>query len=117
MSRTAIAVQTIPDNTAAAVTLSASDSSNNMIFPNDGRTEIIVKNANGSSVTVTAVSVPCEHGRTGDIALVIANGAIASFPKLSPALFNQQSGADIGQVYLNFSISSSITVGAVKRGS
>lgn len=114
MARTAIAVQTIADGTGASVSLANSDSANGMLFPNDGKTELIVKNANGSPVTLTVRSVACSHGRTGDLVYSVPNGAVWSVPKLDPGLFNQ-SAADLGSVYVDFSISSNITVAAVKR--
>jgi hypothetical protein len=114
MSRTAIAVQTIPDNSGAAVTFAAADSGNGMLFPNNGRTALKVKNASGSPITVTVHSVACSHGRTGDLAPSVAAGAEWESPKLDPTLFNQL-GADLGSVYVDFSASTSVTVAAVSR--
>lgn len=114
MARTAIAVQSVPRNTAAAVTLSAADSANGMVFPNDGSTELHVVNGSGSAVTVTAVSIPCSHGRSGDLAFSVAAGAKAVLGPFDPHLFNQSGGVG-GNVNVNFSASASVTVGAVTR--
>lgn len=112
MARTAIAVQPV-NQTGVAPTYAAADSANGMSFTNDGRTVLHVKNGGASPITVTIVSVPCSHGRTGDISVTIANGAEKIIGVFDKALFNQ-SGADAGKVFVNFSASASVTVAAFK---
>ena len=113
MSRTAIVVQSIPNNTGAVLTMAAADASANMALPNDGHTDLLVENAGGVSCTVTVHSVACSHGRTGDLSVVLATGTRAIIGPLDPAIFNQL--ADQPNVYVDFSESASVTVGARKH--
>lgn len=115
MARTAIAVQTILDNSHAAVTFVAADAANGMVFPNDGKTELIVKTAGATSATATVRSVACSHGRTADLVISLAATEVRSVPKLDAALFNQ-TAADLGSVYVDFTNITNVTVAAVKRG-
>jgi hypothetical protein len=102
----------------SSVTLTAADSVNGMMFPNDGKTVLIVINNDVSTKTVTIVSVPDENGRTGDIILTVP-AASGSFPgiaitdQLPTALFTQQS-TDPGNVYVTFSAATSVKVAAVR---
>ncbi|MFK7695405.1 hypothetical protein [Paenibacillus sp. HJGM_3] len=114
MPRTAIPIQTNNFQGGANVTLGAADSVNGMQFPNDGDTTLMVRNAGGSAITVTVVSVPDEAGRTGDLALSVTAGGVAIFGPFRPAWWNQ-SGADAGKVNVNFSSATSVTVGAIKQ--
>lgn len=117
MARTAIVIQTVLENAALQPLFSAADAANGMAFPNDGKTELIVINGDASSKTVTLTSVPCSHGRTQDLAVVVAAGKTAVFPKLDPALWNQPvGGTDGGSVRVDFSAATSVTVAAVRRG-
>lgn len=115
MPRTVIPVQaSLANTTALTPTFGATDSTNNMMFVNDGDVHLHVKNASGASITVTHVSVPDPYGRLGDIITTVPAGAERIIPCVSPSLFNQTSGADAGNVYVNFSASASVTVGAFK---
>jgi hypothetical protein len=100
------------------VTLTAADSANGMMFPNDGRTVLIVVNNDVAAKTVTIVSVPDENGRTGDIVLVVPAAAggfpgIAITDQLPTALFTQQA-TDPGNVYVTFSAATNLKVAAVR---
>ncbi len=115
MPRTAIAVQEIPANSyVGAITFTAVDAANGMMFPNDGRTILIVKNADTASKTVTVVSVADQWGRTGDHSITVAAGGEAIVPPLPPAVWSQQSGADANNVYVNFSAATSTTIGCLR---
>jgi hypothetical protein len=100
------------------LTLTAADSVNGMMFPNDGKTVLIVINNDVSTKTVTIVSVPDENGRAGDIILTVP-AASGSFPgiaitdQLPTALFTQQS-TDAGNVYVTFSAATNVKVAAVR---
>lgn len=100
------------------VTLTAADSVNGMMFPNDGKTVLIVVNNDVAAKTVTIVSVPDENGRSGDIVLVVPAAAggfpgIAITDQLPGALFSQQS-TDAGNVYVSFSAATNLKVAAVR---
>lgn len=115
MPRTVIPVQaSLPNTTAITPTFGATDSANNMMFLNDGQVFLYVKNASGASITVTLVSVPDPFGRLGDIITTVPAGADRIIPCVSPNLFNQTVNGDAGNVYVNFSASASVTVGAFK---
>jgi hypothetical protein len=118
-AHTAITVQAPAQfNGISNVTLTAADSANGMMFPNDGKTVLVVINNDVSSKTVTVVSVPDENGRTGDIVLTVP-AAVGGFPgiaitdQLPTALFSQQT-TDAGNVYVTFSAATSVKVAAVR---
>ena len=114
MARTAIAVQEIAYLGSGAINFSAADATNGMMFPNDGRTVLLVKNDGTSAITATVVSVADEYGRTGDIAPTVAAGEIRIIGPLRSGLFNQKNGADQGKVYVNFSADTNVKVAAVR---
>lgn len=112
MARTAIAVQEIQFLGSGAIAFTAADATNGMMFPNDGRTVLLIKNGGAGAITVTVTSVPDEYGRTGDLIISVAAGEERIVGPLRPALFNQRSGADQGTVYVGFSAATSVTVAA-----
>lgn len=118
-AHTAITVQAPAQyNGLQNVTLTAADSVNGMMFPNDGRTVFLVVNNDVAAKTVTIVSVPDENGRTGDIILTVPAAAggfpgIAITDQLPTALFTQQN-SDAGNVYVTFSASTNVKVAAIR---
>ena len=110
--RLTLTVQLIAANSGAALTMVAADAADGMKFPNDGRTELLIENGDSSAKTVTITSVPCSHGRLGDLVLTVGAGAREIIGPLDPSLFNQTSGADMGSVYFGISDATSVTVGA-----
>jgi hypothetical protein len=122
MPRTALAVQEItPFTGLASIVFTAADSANGMMFPNDGRTLLFVRNNDVAAKTVTIVSVPDDALRTGDIPLVVPAAAaglqaVAMSNPLRPGLFNQRT-TDVGNVYVNFSAATNLTVAAVRINS
>lgn len=106
MARTAIAVQSVLPNKSAQLTYSAADSANGMNYPNTGKEELLVRNASGSSINVTITSVPCSHGRTGNIVQAVAAGAEAVLGPFDPLSWSQSDGT----VWADFSASTSVTV-------
>lgn len=125
MAAPAFAVRTLVTVQAPAqfggiqnATLTAADSANGMMFPNDGRTVFVILNNDAAAKTVTIVSVPDENGRSGDIVLIVPAAAggfpgVAITDTLPPALFSQQN-ADAGNVYVNFSASTSVKIAAIR---
>lgn len=114
MARTAIAVQSRNRNGNATISFAAADSSNGMSVVNDGQTRLLVKNASGSPITVTAKSVACSHGRTQDDVATIAGGAQQEMGPYDPGSFNQNGGVG-GVLNVDFSASASVTVAAVSQ--
>lgn len=114
MPRTSIAIQSIPYQKGATITLSSADATNGMMVNNNGELLIYVRNAGGTTVNVTIVSVPDQAGRTGDFVVGLAPGAFATFGPFEPAWWNQTSGADLGKIYVNFASGTSMTVGAAQ---
>lgn len=115
-ARTLIALTTVAAAAEGAVTFTAADAANGMYFVNDGRTVLLVKNADASPHTATISSVPDPYGRTGDIAVVTAAGATNAAGVLPTALFNQTGAAALGQVFVGFDAGTSVTVAAIKLG-
>lgn len=115
MARTSIAVQEVPfQGNIAGITLGAVDAVNGMMFPNDGRTLLVVRNADAAGKTVTVKSVADEAGRTGDQVITVAAGAIAVVGPLRRSWWNQPSGADSGNVYVDFSAATNTTIAALR---
>jgi hypothetical protein len=114
MPRTSIAVEEVPfqsyDND---ITFSNVDAANGMMFPNDGQTVLLVKNADATSKTVTVRSVQDENGRTGDLVVTVAAGKTAWIGPLRQKLFCQRS-TDAGMVYVDFSAATSTTVACMR---
>lgn len=111
MPRTAIAVQTVQANKAAQLTSVTPDAVNQNNFVNDGNTELVVHNGDAAAKTVTIASVPCEHGRTGDVAQVVAAGERAILGPFDKLLFNQADGT----VNVDWSASTNVKVAARKK--
>lgn len=111
MARTALAIQSIPANSGAQLTSATPDAGNGNYFPNDGQTVLVVYNGDASSKTVTVVSVPCSHGRSGDVAVTVAAGAQAELGPFQTDTFNQADGT----VQVNWSASTSVKVTARRK--
>jgi hypothetical protein len=115
MARTVLTPQTITKNQAAVVSYANADHSNGMLFKNDGNTSLHVKNGGEGACNLTITSVADPFGRTGDITIAIPAGDDVQIPVLDPLLFNQ-TGSDIGNVYVDFDESTSVTIAAIRRG-
>lgn len=113
MPRTSIAVQSVPFQKSSAITYTAADSTNGMMFDNDGYTVLLVKNGGASPINVTIRAVTDEAGRSVDEVRSVANGTDAVFGPYRPAWWNQRS-TDLGKVYVDFSASASVNVAALK---
>lgn len=116
MARTQIPVTTVARAAEGAVTFTAADAANGMFFNNDGRTVLLMKNADAASHTATIRSVPDENGRLGDIAVATAAGATNVSGVLPTALFNQTTAGSLGQVNVDFDAGTSVTVAAIQLG-
>ncbi|CRF28840.1 Uncharacterised protein [Mycobacterium tuberculosis] len=113
MPRTAIAVQTIGFQSGTTISYAAADATNGMLFPNNGQTVLVVKNASAGSINVTVKAVADEAGRSVDLVQAVAAGADAIIGPLRPAWWNQRS-ADLDKVYVDFSAAASVSVAALK---
>ena len=109
MARTAIAVQEIGLNAGATVTWTNSDQANGMIFANDGRTVLLVKNGDASARVVTVASVADEAGRIGDQVPSVAAAATYCFGPLRPAWWSQRS-TNQGCVLVDFAVGTPTTL-------
>lgn len=94
MPRTAITVNELPAHGGEVdeIVWTSCDQTNGMDFPNDGRTLLLVRNANAATRQVTVVSVADPYGRTKDTDMDLAadTGYAVAGPFLPP-LFNQGS--------------------------
>ena len=113
MARTSIPVTTVAFQGGTALSYTAADSTNGMMFTNTGDTILVVKNASASPVNVTVQAVPDEAGRSVNYVQAVEAGAEAVIGPLRPKWWNQQS-TDIGKVYVDFSTSASVSVTALK---
>jgi hypothetical protein len=112
MARTEITVQ---DSNQSGITPSyvAADSVNGMMFVNDGKTLLHVKNGDAAAKTVTITSVPDFYGRSGDLTISVAAGSEKIMGPYETHLFNQ-SGTNLGKVYVDFDADTSVTLTAIK---
>lgn len=96
MARVAIAVTSVgarPNLYTSAVTLTNGDATDHHSMVNDGQTRLRVRNSSGGATTVTIASVADPlTGRTGDIAVSVADGTEREFGPFPPYLFNQSTG-------------------------
>lgn len=116
MARDEITVQT---TTRAGITPSyqAIAAVNDGMFVNDGEVTLHVKNASGSTASLTFVTpatVLSDALAVADATGSVADGAEKVFGPFPTAWFNQPSGDDIGKVYVD--TDQDITVYAEKRG-
>ena len=100
------------------LTFTASTQALGMYFVNvPSKSRLLALNGDASTKTVTVVSVADEYGRTGDIALVVP-AAVGSVPGIGyagpfdPVMFGQ-SGANVGQIYVNTSADTSLKLAVV----
>jgi hypothetical protein len=108
MARSALTVQTIV-KTGLANALAAANVDGNS-FANDGNTFLHVKNAGGSPITVT-IQTP---GTVDDLAVAertvsVTNATEKMIGPFPPGIYNQS-----GEVYVDYSAVTSVTVGAFK---
>jgi hypothetical protein len=114
MARTALAVQQVTRNSGSQLTEVAPDNVNGNVFPNDGNTELVVHNGSGGSINVTVTGVACSHGRPLSLVTAVAAGKRAVIGPFDQDQFNQKSGADLGNVYVDFSASTSVVANVRK---
>jgi hypothetical protein len=113
MPRTSIPITTVAFQQGTALSYTAADSTNGMMFDNAGDTILIVKNASGGSINVTINAVADEAGRSVNYIQAVAAGTEAIIAPLRPAWWNQRN-TDSGKVYVDFSASTSVNVAALK---
>ncbi len=111
----AMTIQTIDPTTGLAPTYGAVTSSDT--FANDGKTSLYVRNASGSSVTVTVTSqvTAATDADLGPVTLTsptftVGAGADRVLPFLKPARYNDASGT----VTVGYSATTSVTAAAVQ---
>ena len=116
MPRVDLSVQTT-DRDGIVVAYTEVTAANDCMFPNDGKVEVRVANASGSTanlVFVTPATVLSDELAVADKTGSVADGAEKTFGPYPTATFNQPSGADVGKVYLDTDVT--ITVAIVKLG-
>lgn len=73
------------------------------------RTFLMVRNASGVSINVTVDATTLVEGlAVPDRVVAVAAGATTLIPLL-PTVYRQQSGADIGRAYIDYSAVASVT--------
>lgn len=114
MPRTSIPITTVGFQQGTEISYTAADSTNGMMFANDGFTVLVVKNASAGAVNVTINAVADEAGRSVNYVQAVTAGKEAIIGPLRPAWWNKRSGTDLGKVYVDFSASASVSVAALK---
>lgn len=93
MARAAITVNAVgvkPNLYTSALTTTQGNSTDNHTMVNEGKTLLTIANTSGSAVTLTVVSIADPvTGRTGDIAVSVANNTTRLFGPFPKYLFNQ----------------------------
>ena len=86
------------------------------MFPGDGETKVIVKNANAAACTVT-VQTPLTEGGLAvadQVVVVPANTGEMHIGPFRQDIYNRPGGAtDPGMVYVDFSIQASVTYAVI----
>jgi len=107
-----MAVLTVQDVTAAGITpVYVAASADGDSFPNNGRVMLHVKNEGTADIGVTVVSAKtCNFGFQHDIVVSVPAGGEKMIGPFSPERFND----DQGQVQVNYSDVTSVTVAALE---
>ena len=116
MARVDLSVQTT-DRDGIVVAYTEVTAANDCMFPNDGKVEVRVANASGSTanlVFVTPATVLSDALAIADRTATVEDGSEKTLGPYPTATFNQPSGADVGKVYLD--TDQTITVAVVKLG-
>jgi hypothetical protein len=113
MPRTSIPITTVAFQQGTTHSYTVADSTNGMMFTNDGLTVLVVKNASGASINVTINAVADEAGRSVNYVQAVGAGAEATMGPFRPVWWNRRS-TDLGKVYVDFSASASVSVAALK---
>jgi len=116
MARTDLSVQTT-DRDGIVVSYTEVLAANDCMFPNDGKVEVRVANASGSTANLvfeTPATVLSDELAIADKTGTVADGTEKVFGPFPTATFNQPSGADVGKVYLD--TDQTITVAVIKLG-
>lgn len=110
MAYTETAVQ-YPTSAGAGLTYTAAAAAGNK-FSNDGRTGLNVRNASGSSITVTITTPGTIDGLAiADKTFTVPATTGDRWWKGDPAVYNQPDGAtDAGEVYVDYSAVTSVTI-------
>lgn len=102
MARVALTVQDLAP-TGVFTAEQNGDSVNNHVVANNGEVFLIARNADGSNAhTVTLVTPGTVGGlAVSDQAISVALSSTKLIGPLDPDVYNQQSGADAGKVYVD----------------
>lgn len=92
MPRTALVIQNNPSNAGAQCANAGADQANGNSFANSGRVRLVIQNGDASPRTATFNGVACSHGRSTNLAVVIAASAQGFVGPLDPSIFNQSDG-------------------------
>ncbi|MNC67463.1 hypothetical protein D3C75_1179630 [compost metagenome] len=107
MARVTIARSTASLASVELVT-QAANSADDMQFQNNGSQLLYVDNGSGSSVNVTVPMAADKHGRTGQKVIAVPAGEQRFIGPFDAELYNQS-----GYVFVDFSVSTDITVGVL----
>lgn len=113
MARQALAVQTIVEGGLnMAMTAAHADGHK---FPNKGKEKIRVLNGSGGSINVTIATGKTVQGlAVADKVVAVPAGETRFIGPFNSDLYNQPSGADAGQVFVDFSAQASVTLAAFR---
>lgn len=113
MARTDLTVQEVSDD-GATVAFEAANVDGNMVT-NRGDVAVLIHNASAGAITVTVPTPVTVGGRAvADDTHSVAAGTYLLVGEWDEGTHNQQSGADAGKVYINYSAVASVTVLAMR---
>ena len=99
-SRTTLALQTASAISGAAITFVPVDTVNGMQVQNTGRVAILIQTTGSGGVTVAVPSVPCIHGRLGNVSTIVPASVLEEFgPFQDPVIW----GDGKGLLFIDFS--------------
>ena len=111
MARTALTVNDLSKAGSLVESLTAAIADGHK-FANDGNVWLEVENGSASPITVTVTATQTIFSlAVEDLVVTVAAGGRRKIGPFPPSVFNQ-SGADSGQVYVDYSGIISVTVGA-----
>lgn len=95
MARTPLTVQELGAEGAQKledIAFTSGVAADDLEFPNDGRTLLLIDNGGASSQDAAVISVADPHGRTGDLTVSTTNAKISMAGPFPKSLWNQADG-------------------------
>lgn len=110
-----MALLSVQEITKAGVSSTLTAATSQDEFPNTGREYIEVSNGGAAAITVTVVASGKYKGQSfANVTVNVAAGGRVKIGPFEPEIFNVVSGASAGRVLVQFSATTSVTVGVFR---